>query len=543
MHYLFKQLIEDNTPQMNRDVCDGLACYYMDKVEEYIDAVFKSAAKSFIPGLEYTGEYERCTPQEEYIEATRPKNNKRVYDIATSYVYMVKYKFTYEGIELPPRYIYLPYVTDGGLIYLSGTLYHISPVITDNVISPAYNSVFIRLLRDRIVFERSYHSVVVDNVKETTHVAWANIYKMSKAIKKVPPTTKAKPTAIHYLLAKYGFSEMFRKYLGFVPVIGESEITLAKYPADKWIICQSIELQPRSWQGDYYNPTHIRLAIPRERWNPDTLAFVTGFFYVVDYFPDRIKIAYIDNKNRWMILLGHVIFSGMYGDGKLYDLIKEHFESLDECVDSIVIHKLAEIGYNIENFYDLLALIVTNFNKWAVNAAESNMSLYGKSLEILYYVMFDITSAIFKTIFKLNKAATKKKLIAKEIVKIMNRHLKTGPIFGLTRGNIAISTVSYSGDNKYPKITSILGIQQSAAGATRGKSTRTVVDSTKRLHVSSIEAGSILYLSKSNPTPNSKANPFMEVNLSNSKIVAKEEYKELLEHTENLLKGKLKPED
>lgn len=537
-------MIEANTPQMNRNICDGLACVYMDRVEEYIDTVLKSASNSFPPGLEYTGEYERCTPQEEYIEATRPKNNKRVYDIATSYVYMVKYKFRYEDIDLPPRYIYLPYVTDGGIIYLSGTMYHISPVITDNVISPAYNSIFIRLLRDRIVFERSYHSVVVNDVKETTHVAWANIYKKNKAVSKVPPTTKAKPTAMHYLLAKYGFSETFKKYLGFVPIVGDSStITVKDYPKDKWVICQSVGLQPRSWQGEYYNPSHVRLAIPKENWNPDTLTFVTGFYYVVDYFPERIKVAYIDNKNRWMILLGHVIFSGMYGEGKLYDLIKEHFESLDECVDSIIIHKLSEIGYNITNFYDLLALIIINFNKWAVNAAESNMSLYGKTLEILYYVMYDITSAIFQTIFKLNKAATKKKLIAKEIVKILNWHLRTGPIFSLTRGNIAISTVSYSGDNKYPKITSILGIQQSTAGATRGKSTRTVVDSTKRLHVSSIEAGSILYLSKSNPTPNSKANPFMEVDLTTSKIVAKEEYKELLSHTEKLLKGKIKPDD
>ena len=191
MDDLFSRLTDLHTPKANPLVMKGLACYYMQYADQYVDSVFKSASKSFPQGLEYLG-YERCTPYEEFIQITRVINNKRLYDLAKSDLYMNKYKFAFNGKPLPDRFIYLPFVAEGGLFHLGGPLYHITPVLSDKVISPGTDSIFVRLLRDKIIFKRCYHSFVVNNVRETSHVIWSQIYRRPKDNnKKIPATTKA----------------------------------------------------------------------------------------------------------------------------------------------------------------------------------------------------------------------------------------------------------------------------------------------------------------------------------------------------------------
>lgn len=536
MDRLFSRMVTASTPKANPAVMNGLATTYLALAEQYIDVVFRSASKSFPQGLEYVA-YERCSTAEEFNEITRLKNNKRTFDLAHSDLRLIKYYFRFQGVDLPPRYMWVPFVNDGGIMRISGGYFHISPVLTDKVISPGMNSIFVRLLRDKVNFERCYHSIIVNGVRETEQIVWSRIYRKSPEIKKMPTTTKANTSVVHYLLAKYGFSEMFQKYAGFVPIVGESEITEAQYPREQYKICESVQVKPKTFVGDFYEPSKIRLAIPIEHWNPFTQSLVAGFYYVADHFPNRIKPDYVDRKELWMILLGHIIFSGVFGEGKLHDGILEHFNSLDEYVDSIVIKKLHEVGHDINDFYDLLALLLRHFNDWVVNAAESMVSLYGKTMEVLYYALFDITSAIFRTNFRLNKLATKKQLTSKEIIETMNKQLKMGAVFGLTRANIAVSSISYSGDNKYPKITSVVAQQQSISGATRGHRTRAVVDASKRIHFSLVEAGSLLFLSKSNPTPAVRVNMYLNIDSQTGTILPKLKFEKLRQQTDLLLKG------
>lgn len=531
----FQQLLSQHTPPTNRDVCEGLACTYIPLAPDYVDSVFRSACRSF-PALEYLG-YERCTPQEEFLEITKPKNNRRTYNLAESNIYLVKYFLRYKGKDLPPKYVFLPYVKPGGLIMLSGSCYHLTPVLTDKVISPGTDSVFVRLLRDKINFQRCYHTIVIDDCRETTHVVWAKIYRKTNDNKKIPTTTKANSAIVHYLLAQHGFSEMFKTYVGFCPILGTHDITPTNYPPSDWVICRSTQMRPKTYLGEIYQPTDIRLAIPRELWNETVKSFVAGFYYVVDHFPTRIDIEYIDRKNIWLILLGHIIFSGAHSEGRLHEQTMEHFNSLNEYIDIIIVNKLQEIGYNIDNFFSLLGLIVIEFNNWIIGSAKTNTSLYGKSLEILYFALFDITSAIFRTIYRLTKQSLKKDLSEKDVMDILQSHLKPRGIFGLTRSNIVANNVSYSGDNMYPKITSVVAQQKTTTGAKRGKKTRTIVDESKRLHTSMVEAGSLLFLTKSCPTPAARINPFIHLDLRTSTIIPNPKFKDLLESTEEILKG------
>ena len=77
------ELIDADTPKLNPVLAEGLAVRDMKYVEAYINDVFKSAARGFPPGLTYVG-YTRCTPQEEFEQLTKIKNNKRQFDVARS---------------------------------------------------------------------------------------------------------------------------------------------------------------------------------------------------------------------------------------------------------------------------------------------------------------------------------------------------------------------------------------------------------------------------------------------------------------------------
>lgn len=529
------RLMSTHTPPLNRQVMEGLAMTYMPKAEEYIDQVFRSANRSFPQGLCYVG-YERCTPEEEFAEITKVKNNKRIFDLAKSDLYLVKYKFTFNGEAIPDRYIYLPYVNDAGIFSLGGAMFHVTPVLSDKVISPGIDSIFVRLLRDKIIFKRVGYNINVDGVNTATHVVWSQLYRKQRDNKKVPATTNAVTCVAHYLFAKYGFEETFRRYAGFVPEVGEAEITTDHYPEKDWIICASTKTRPKTYKLDFYEGTEIRLAIPRSKWNNNVKALVTGFYYVVDNFPNRFKPGYLNSTSLWMILMGHIVFSGLFGENKLYQSIQEHFVSLDDYVDSIVVEKLKENNHHIENFYDLLMLIMGNFSSLALDSEHSTLSMYGKSLEVLYYVLYDITSGIFKVNFRLSKLASKKPLTMKDVVETFNKNMKMGAVFGLSSGKIITESVSYSGDHKYPKITAKITEQESLPGATRGRTKRLVMGEDKHVDISMVEAGSILFLSKSNPTPTNHVNPYVCLDLATGTILPNPKFADIREKTQNLFK-------
>ena len=61
--------------------------------------------------------------------------------------------------------------------------------------------------------------------------------------------------------------------------------------------------------------------------------------------------------------------------------MSEHFNSLDEYADPIIIEKLRESGHVIEDFYDLMVLLMDKYNSFIHDTGNSVLSMYGKSLE------------------------------------------------------------------------------------------------------------------------------------------------------------------
>jgi hypothetical protein len=536
MQRIFAKLASSNIKPMNDKVMNGLSTYYLPYATEYIDIVMKSASSSFPKGLEYVG-YQRCTPEEEYNEICRLKNSKRYYDLARSDFYLVKYFFRYKGKDLDPRFLYLPFVGDAGILHIGGPAYHITPILSDKVISPGYSSIFIKLLRDKIIVKRDYHGVVINERIEMSQVIWSEIYRNRNKNSSVPKTTNALTCLSHYLYANYGFTKTFMKYCNYIPVVGGDEINENHYPPSKWTIYRSTGTKPRTFKDKFYTGNHIRIAVENNQKTTLVNQLIIEFFYIIDHFPSRFNVPSIDSTDLWKITLGEIIFSGHFSFGKLHANIVEHFQSLSEYADLIVIEKLKEKNYFIEDFFDLLAVILTDFNKLLLHSGVDYNNVYDKTFELLYYVLFDITSGIFSTNFKLNKLATKKQITEKDIVNIFNKHMKIGTIFALSSGKIVTNGVSYSGDHKYPKLTSMVNEQENLAGANRGRKTRRNISIEHRIHTSTIEIGSILFLPKKNPTPIVRINPYVKIDLKTGSIIRKEYLKLLLDRTQEMLAG------
>lgn len=571
MDPLFSRMTKRFIPPMNRKVMDGMAVEEMKYVEEFLDGQIRSICKGFPKALRYIG-YQRCSSQEEYEEITRLRSNRRTFDLAHSSVYMVKYFFIFTDLlgteHQIIRYIHLPYVTRAGIMSISGTNYHIVPILSDKVITPSNNSIFVRLTQDKNNVFRIYNSFMVDKDRKTFYTAWATIHGSPDAKRSGSHTKRSKTLLTHYLFGRYGFSGAFNRYVGTVPIYGYGDdITVENYPEKDWIICQSTGVKPDSCQEKFYIPNKIKLAIPRDRWSIAMEAFVSGFFYVTDHYPDRFALptefkeeidsdgvvnktdvklsirerhdrltARLEDKSLWMILVGLILFGALRGENVLYKEMMEHFDSLQDYLDEASQKKLAEKGVVLENYYDLLSHVAININEIIRDAGEVGMNVYGKNLEVLSYVFYDITHGFTSMKFALVKAASRRPLTSKNVIANFQQFVKPGKIFMIHTGKIISKAVSYSGDHMYPTITAVMTEQENRAGATRGQKSRTVVGPQHRIELSMIAIGSVLNLPKASPTPLSRINPWITIDERTGTVIENPKLSKLIRENNQYFK-------
>lgn len=553
VHSVNEMICRQITPKLNPDIMRGLATVMLKDSVDYIDAIAKRNFHGCVPGLEYLG-YELCTPEEEFRERAKVKTNRRQFDYAPSDIFMIKIKLGMwvNGKLEPfkPKYIDLPYARDGNLIYLGGTLSHIMMVLTNKVISPGNRLLFVRMLGTRKNFYRNGYSIKIDGETKTTFVVHSAIYDAKTSSKKSPSgavTTRALSVMTHYLLIRYGYTEMFRHYLGHVPVIGTTQtITEDAYPKDDWVIVSTAHshVKPSGVVESLYEPTNIRLAVRRDQWNQQTIALVSELFYIIDHFPSHVNLEMIDNKDAWIHLLGFILVGGQFTVGRIFSQMYEHLSSLDDFVDEFAIDKLAEKGYQINDFYDLAAMLSTRFSDLlAENDRAGN--IYEKYYDVMYHVMRPVTYALTKARYALQHAAKRKRpaqddsgngALFTNLEQVLSRKLNSGAIFKLQGDNTVLEPVSYCADHWYPRITSKVSEQEKVNGA--NNSGRRGMSDADHLDVSMIEGGSLLFLPKGNPVPTANANPYMQIDRKTGSIIPNPKLVDLLARTKIKLDDK-----
>ena len=542
MHRHFTDIVDKHTPHVNKHVMEGIGYHLTQDLLELLNECARSIFASLPSPVKYAG-LERCDIFEEYQMASRPRENKRSYDLATSSFYMVKLKFTYDDKPFAkPIYLYMPYVEKGSIFTISGTLFHVTPILSDQIISPGVDSVFLRLVRDRITAKRVYHTVVINGELQNHHVVWVGVYRKIKEGIKVPPTTAAEACIAHYLFGKMGVYQAFKKYANTDVVIGGKEITTESHPPEEWVIIESSKVKPGTCKDKMYVPSDIKLAIHRSQWSHSAQILSLGLFYIIDHFTGRFKPerSYFESSSLFKRLMGEIFKSGLYGQDKLYSVAEDHYRTTDNNLDTPILRQLKQMGVEVNDFYDLLFYVNLNFNRYVLEQQTNINSMFGKTLEVPFNMIYELTSNMVKALYRLNSLSKSKVPTEQIAYEALAKALTTGKIFGLNRGKNICEQVSATGDHPYfklaCKITSQDTVPRSAKSGKKNGAKKGTVTENEHFHVSHLVAGNPLFLQKSNPAPWVHLNPFIEIDMNTGHILEPERFKPVLNKLAKQLK-------
>lgn len=520
--------VREQVPKINPYVANGLATEQLRYAEQYLDQIFREAAREFPEGLVYKG-CRLCTPSEELSVVTRAKDGKRSLELARSDVYLVAYIFEYRGVELFPKYIYLPYAEPGGLIHISGNRFSIKPVLADPTFSVGMSGMFIHLTKIKLTFERQLtHHFFADDRVDTGYVVYSWIH--NKAIGKTKKTIKTVYSSLtNYLFAKYGVTETFLRFAGIEVQIGDEETINDKVLNKKeWVICKSRAIAPKSW-GTHrpYVQTNVRIAVKRDKYNYVVKGLLAALFYMLDSFPNRIYLEHIDNPETWKSVLGATIFGEGINVGLMLREIDDHLNSCEGYVDFLSVDDFRRDGLEINDFYELLYHVIETLTQTSVRTFESISSIYDKRLITLRYVMYDLSSAVSMIAWSLKTASRNNPdLDEKTITGIMNKYLKLSKISGVVKHS-ELDSASTSSDNMFFGITSAIISQDKATQKSR-KARINMNNPTIHIHSSIALVGSYNNLPKADPTGRSRINPCVKTT-PDGMIIVDPDVKEFLD--------------
>lgn len=543
--------VKADTPKMNPDIVNGLAVKMIPLATRHLTTVTESVAKDFIPGLRFI-DFQYCSPEEELRKVNTKKNDKYVIETAKSSLYLVKLRLAYtdpRAIDvrtgkplnkeemLDPCYMYLPYVGEAGLLYISGAKYFVSPVLADVVLSFEKDCVFLNLLRAKFSIKDIRHTILKNGIYEEHKVLWSSIYHVDA--NEIVDRVGTKPVSLlaHYLFCYKGLFGAFKDYANCQPIIGGSEINRETYPPSEWHIYESSKQKLRGSKGQLFSS--FKMAVKKQEINETAVGFIAAFFYLLDHFPTSFAdVKWINDKVKWRLMLGEIIFGLSKNAGVLIEAIDDHFKSLDQYLDTLVKYKLESIGIFVNNIYDFFAYSIEHYNEWSIKSKENLNSIYDKELSILHYTLQEIVKNINTFYFKLksaSKTADKKPLSKDDLNKILRSTIKPRKIFSIKDSPSGLSTMAYPADNKFAKITCNVVPQKSLSST--GNDDIDINDGVNRLHPSFMAVGSHLNLPKSCPIGYRTLSPYALLDRDN-KFVIEESERQYLDHIHEIIRRK-----
>lgn len=506
----------------NRALAEGIVTTHMNEIESFYNLILSCAFNGNgnnsgsrpIPGFEYVG-MERCTPEEQFRHSTKKIRNRRISDLSRSDVFMVKLTFRWQG-EPIIRYLYLPYVKDAGSITLYGSEFIIHPVLDNPDISPSHNSIFIRLLRTRIMVKSEQTAFIKDGQYNACRVLSSNIHQktVDKTTERYATLSKARPALAHYLFSKCGLVEAFKRYAkADVVCINEDAVVESQYSKEEWIHCSPLA------RGYYAGVPIPILLVRRSHWNNITENLVAGFYYIHQWFKERVRADYMTGDefeiNLWRTLLGHVNFKSDAAEPKVLADTNDHMNSVDFYLDTISKENLRRSDVEVNDLYELLAYLMDNFFELTTRADDSSMA--GKRLNTLRYVCEKLISVTFKCLFEITSVMNKPRINIESFKRIFNKFLSHDIIFRINSDGLIVQAANASNDNMAFNITNHIVPQNETTVRAKGSKISNN-DPTLRLDVSIVEFGSLVHQPKNNPTGRNRLNLWSAIN-RNSELI------------------------
>jgi len=442
MNSITKNFIDKECSKFDPILMKGISIQYVSKIASHLDAIIKSAISTLSEdiNLTYNG-YRRITPKEDYYNNINSSMSKNVVDISTNYLTKVEFGFEYNGIVIN-RIVALPYVERGGVLVLSDASYGVVPVLSEYPISPAPGELFIRLLRDKLNIKKMDRYILVDGVKSPRQILFSKSYKLLKNVNEVIPT-------VLYMFVKHGFYGVFEHYFKTKPIIYTDPNIKTDSLRDEYVEYTTVGVKPKNLQDNNYAPHYVKILIKKADITPFLELVISGLIYSFDMSPQFAmnikKVAGkkleagtdfspsdIDDESLfWISLLGKIVFKNKFSMDRVQVDMFEHIDILNGYMDTIIKDKLKEAGIIIEDFYDLTAWVLENFNELVLNHDKYSSSLDNRYIEILYYVLFDLIVGINKAFLEFKRTASRKTMTEKEINRLFNKYLSSKKIFSL----------------------------------------------------------------------------------------------------------------
>lgn len=447
---LFKEM-DRQIPDFNPRIARNLSVEFMEDVENYITRIFQSSQQDYPPDLRFL-RIERVDPRTDF-ERSKYKDK---YDITRSDVYMVKVIFEFKGVELPPFYTNLPYVRKGGIITIKGSNYLVSPVMIDEGLSVGPNSIFIHVNKAKITFSRIHYAMRTDGKRFNGHVIYSDIYNgkppsdVSK--KSLRFTHRMHSLVAQYLFAMHGLTGAFKEYLNADVKVGFEEINTENYPADEWIICESLGSNPGNLTIKYFKPHGVKIAIRISDWGIATQTLALSVFYILDHHYDRVKNEDIEDPNFWRLILGLTLRPEERNEVACMNSALRNLESLGSHLDPQVKQSLSTIGIEVDDIYGLFVEIIKTYTYRIVQSSHELSTMYGKRLTLLRYLLETITSKIFKLGYNLQARKNDTNLREGDVIKNIKQHLNPKDIKNINYNHPEIESVNTPTDNMLPRL-------------------------------------------------------------------------------------------
>lgn len=525
--------VYDQIPEMNPDICNGLATSTVKYSLEHVDRLLSKAGDTMPRGLVYHG-IRKLTPVEELAIVTNSRSGiPSNWDIAGSDVFLCEMKFEFEGNEIL-KHLYLPFCRDAGLIKIRGSVFSITPVLADKALSISDKSMFIQVAKAKFIIKTTKHHLIINGVRRTPTVPFSWLHNRNRKLTK-NSVVRMTTTLAHYLFCKFGVKETFKRYLRTDIVIGNN-LSIEDYPADKWIIARSTKFKPKGVIDKAYTGSDLSIAMPLCDYDVVTESMLGSLFYVVDHFPEQIQSSFLDGTEdeilMWRILLGHIIGGNTGGEGAILKGMDKHMESIEGYIDSVAISDLAKGDLYVEDIYDVLWYLISLVSSTSNVNVDSNSSLSNKTLLVLRYVLQNVNDGLFRMFYLLKNKESKKSMTFKQVnLTVKNKPNRDIVLRMPMHGEI--TPVNTSSDNKILSVTSNITLQTDSG--TGSKNSISTSDNSKFLHSSIAEIGSYLTLPGREATGRGKINPWVRLDAENS-FVKDPAHKELIKRTQERIR-------
>lgn len=549
---LFNELAKDNPVVINEKIATGLPYHTLKSAKEDVDKIIRIAASNLPGGFSFNGSTV-CNPQEAYRVLTGLSNKSstrdRSIDFAENDFYLAKYHFSLPDEELTPRYQMLPLVEKGSIMKIGGRHFTIYPVLGDRCFSIGSDNVFIRLSRAVVTFRNVYHTLVIDGHTTARILVWSLLHNRGGSQATGRGSERIKlghvyTTMSHYLFAKYGLVETFKKFMNVdITLLREHEVD--KYLSDNKLkrndhhVITSKKVRPIGFKHRVvYSDmlSDLAVIVSKEEATPEVIDSIASIFYMSDFYPDEIDIEELKGSWKWKVWLGYLLFGDTIGNNRLVENVETHLNALDDYVDEGIRHLLMEEeGLEIDNFYELCWYMVVNMKQMLSQESNDISSMYGKSLLVNNYVLAEIRSNIFKMMFAITNNP-KKVYTAKDYNRQLGIQMQHAILTRLRRTSDKpfMSTASLPGDNMIFQLGIKVIKQDRTKNRGRQSNRMNVNDPANRLDASILEAGNYLVLPKKTPTGDNTINPTVLLD-SNNTIRRKPHLKEMIDYVASVI--------